>query len=118
MGELANDAEGVCEKSEAVQPRQYDVVCLRGTECGTGKVLVAVFVVLKDGPGERFVTVGGVVEAAMRALEGEQPGERIREGFRKECTKYWIRALDHAGVNVLYDGRGPVGVSRFAELIV
>lgn len=62
------------------------MVCLRGTECSTGKVLVAVIIVLKDGPGERFVTVGGVVVTAVRALEREQPGERIREGFRKECT--------------------------------
>ena len=53
----------------------------------------------------------------MRALEGEQPGERIGEGFRKECTKYWIRTLDHMGINVLYDGWGPVGVSKFAELV-
>ena len=86
MGELANDGEGVCGNSEAFQPQQYDVVRLRGTKRGTGKVLVAVFVVLNDGPGERFVTVGGVVVAAMRALEGEQPGKRIGEGFRKECT--------------------------------
>ena len=85
---------------------------------GTGKVLVAVFVILKDGPGERFVTVGGVVVAAMRALKGEQPGERILEGFRKECTKYWIHVLDHMGVNFLYDGWGPVGFSKFAELVV
>ena len=62
------------------------MVRLRRKECGTGKVLVAVIVVHKDGPGERFMTVGGIVVAAMRALEGEQPGERIRKGFRKECT--------------------------------
>ena len=86
MGEHANDGEGVCGNSEAFQSQQYDVVRLRGTKHGTGKVLVAVIVVLKDGPGERFVTVGGVVEAAMRALEGEQPGKGIGEGFRKERT--------------------------------
>lgn len=86
MGELANDGKGICGNSEAFQSQQYEVVRLRRKECGTGKVLVAVIEVLKDGPGERFVTVGGVVVAAMRALEGEQPGERIRKGFRKECT--------------------------------
>lgn len=90
---------------------------VRVADGGTGKVPVAVFAILKDGPGERFVTAGGVVVAAMRALEGEQPGERIGEGFRKECTKYWIRTLDHMGINVLYDGWGPVGVSKFAELV-
>ena len=88
MGELANDGESVCGNSEAFQPGTR---CMLGgcvADGGTGKVLVAVFVILKDGPGECFVTVGGVVVAAMRALKGKQPGERIREGFRKECTKY------------------------------
>lgn len=86
MGELTNDGEGIYGQSEAFQSQQNDVVRLRRKECGTGKVLVAVIVVLKDGPGERFVTVEGIVVAAVRALEGEQPGERIQDGFRKECT--------------------------------
>lgn len=86
MGELANDGEGICGKSEAFQPRARRLLGVCVADGGAGKVLVAVIEVLNDGPGERFVTVGGVAIASVRALEGEQPGEGIREGFRKECT--------------------------------
>lgn len=110
VGELADDRQGVCGKSEAFQPRARRLLGVCVADGGAGQVVVAVVVVGGDAPGEGLVAVGSVVVAAVRALEGEEAAERIGDGLCEECPQGRGCAFDELGVEAVNVGRGPIGV--------